>query len=273
MSRRLTTSESDRSLATDPLSSNDSTKPLTILGAPVCPIALPAAARRIISWSLETRSRYVCVANAHTLIEAHDNPRFLEVLDQADLVVPDGMPLVWLLRVRGRNQPHRVYGPKLMDHLMRLAAKEGIPIGFYGSKPEVLCRLVARSARRHPDLRVVYQMSPPFREMRPEEDAEVCAEIRAAGVKLLFLGLGCPKQEQWMAAHSRRLTATMVGVGAAFDFIAGTKPQAPRWMQASGLEWLFRLVHEPRRLWRRYIVQGPRFAVLVALEFLGLHRS
>jgi N-acetylglucosaminyldiphosphoundecaprenol N-acetyl-beta-D-mannosaminyltransferase len=226
------------------------------------------AATEILGWASHGESRYVCIATVNNVIEAHDNPAYQRVMEAADLVTPDGMPLVWGLNLLGVRGATRVYGPDLTPILCQRAAASGIPVGFYGSTPEVLADLTANLARRCPGLRIAYAASPPFMPQTPEEDAAVRERIDRSGVRLLFVGLGTPKQELWMAANSGALRAAMVGVGAAFDFIAGHKRQAPNLLQRLGLEWLFRLVNEPRRLWRRYLYRNPRFVVLFAAQLL-----
>lgn len=242
----------------------------TILGMRVDPTSYREATRAILSWAHKGESRYVCVANVHMVMEAFDHPDFREQVNRADLVTPDGMPLVWMLRMRGYSHQERVYGPDLTLHVCEAAAREGIPVGFYGGRPETLQRLVHNLTQRYPGLRVVYTYSPPFRPLTEEEDQKIVQAIRDAGVRILFVGLGCPKQEWWMAHHHGRIPAVMVGVGAAFDFHAGQVRQAPRWMQRMGLEWAFRLSQEPLRLWRRYLIHNPRFLWYISLEQLGL---
>lgn len=210
----------------------------------------------------------MCLANVHMTMEAHDSAAFRRVVNQADLVCPDGMPLVWLLRRRGRPGQGRVYGPNLTLHVCAAAEAKGLPVGFYGGSRIALERMVARLRARFPGLRIAYTESPPFRPVTPEADQRIVAALNASGVHILFVGLGCPKQEWWMAEHRSRVRAVMLGVGAAFDFLSELKPQAPVWMQRMGLEWLFRLGVEPRRLWRRYLVGNSRFVVHVALEEL-----
>jgi N-acetylglucosaminyldiphosphoundecaprenol N-acetyl-beta-D-mannosaminyltransferase len=201
----------------------------------------------------------VCVATAHMAIECFDDPALRRAVNAADRVTPDGMSLVFALRRLGVGSAARVYGPALLELLCERAAARGIAVGFYGGRPEVLEALTARLLRRHPGLRIPFAWSPPFRPLDATEDAAVRDAIAASGVGILFVGLGCPKQERWMAAHRDALACVQVGVGAAFDFLAGAKPQAPAWMQGAGLEWLFRLACEPRRLWRRYLVGNARF--------------
>jgi N-acetylglucosaminyldiphosphoundecaprenol N-acetyl-beta-D-mannosaminyltransferase len=177
------------------------------------------------------------------------------------------------MRLKGARGQQRVYGPALMLNLLEAAARENIPVGFYGGRPEVLSQLVERMRARYTGLNVAYAFSPPFREMTSEEGDEITEAINNSGTRILFVGLGCPKQEIWMSKHRGRVQAVMLGVGAAFDFHAGVKPQAPLWMQQSGLEWLFRLLTEPRRLWKRYFYNNPRFIILAIVELLGLTRK
>jgi N-acetylglucosaminyldiphosphoundecaprenol N-acetyl-beta-D-mannosaminyltransferase len=153
-----------------------------------------------------------------------------------------------------------------------MAEREGIPVAFYGTGPDVLDRLLRSVRSRFPGLRIAYAWSPPFRQLSQEEDGKVVRDIKDSGARILFVGLSTPKQDRWMAEHKGRLGTVMLGVGAAFDFLAGSKPQAPRWMMAIGLEWLFRLATEPRRLWRRYLTQNPKFMLLFAMQLLRLRR-
>jgi N-acetylglucosaminyldiphosphoundecaprenol N-acetyl-beta-D-mannosaminyltransferase len=155
-----------------------------------------------------------------------------------------------------------------MTHLLDRTAAEGVAIGLYGATPEGLARLLSVCKQRFPELRVTYSYSPPFRPLTTVEDEAVVREINASGAQVLFVGLGCPNQERWIALHKGRVRAVMVGVGAAFDFVAGLKPRAPAWMQSVGLEWLFRLASEPRRLWRRYAFNNPRFMALLLGQYL-----
>jgi N-acetylglucosaminyldiphosphoundecaprenol N-acetyl-beta-D-mannosaminyltransferase len=240
-----------------------------VLGMRVDATTYDDAAWRIVGWAKGGESRYVCVATVNNVMEAHDDGRYLRVMNEADLVTPDGMPLVWGLRRMGIPQATRVYGPDLTPVVLDMAEAEGVPVGFYGGSPRVLDALLATVAGRWPDLRVAHASSPPFRDLSAEEDEEITLSIVASGVRILFVGLGCPKQEQWMADHRDRLPAVMVGVGAAFDFLAGTKRQAPRLLQRAGLEWAFRLAMEPRRLWRRYLRHNPRFALLFGRQLVG----
>jgi len=241
---------------------------------PLLDIAIDAvtpqqAVAHIARWAQQGQSRYVCVANVHMVMEAHDRVEVRRAVQEADLVVPDGMPLVWWLRLMGLRQQPRVYGPDLMLRVCAWAAQAGVPIGLYGAQPQTLRALHARLQERFPRLSIAYQYSPPFRPLSAEEDRGVVEAIRRSGARVLFVALGCPKQELWMAAHRGRVPAVMLGVGAAFDFLAEMKPQAPRWMRHWGLEWLFRLLTEPRRLWRRYLYHNPRFLWLAGRQWLA----
>jgi N-acetylglucosaminyldiphosphoundecaprenol N-acetyl-beta-D-mannosaminyltransferase len=243
-----------------------------ILGMRVDATSYSDATRRVMEWARRAESRYVCCASVNNVMEAYDAAEFRRLMNAADLVTPDGMPLVWGLRRLGAAAATRVYGPELMRRVLAAAAAAGLPVGFYGATEAVLARLRAAVRQWHPELRIAYHFPPPFRPLTAAEDARVTEAIRASGARILFVGLSTPKQERWMAAHRGRVPAVMLGVGAAFDFLAGTKPQAPGWMQRAGLEWLFRLASEPRRLAPRYLKQNPRFALLFSLELAGLRR-
>ena len=228
------------------------------------------AAAKILRMSRTGRAGYVCISTVHMVMEGYDNPDFQDIVNGADLVTPDGMPLVWGLKLLGLREAERVYGPILTPFVCRKLAMEGVPVGFYGGSREVLGKMKAKLLNDYPDLNITYAYSPPFRPLTKEEDHEIVQNIIASGARILFVGLGCPKQERWMAEHCDHLPIVMLGVGAAFDFIAGVKPQAPLWMQIAGLEWLFRLISEPRRLWRRYLYYNPRFLYKFGLQLSGI---
>jgi len=246
-----------------------STVPSTlILGMKVSSTDYQHAASLIASWARQRLSKYVCVASVNNVMESYDSPAFRMLMNEADLVTPDGMPLVWGLKALGQKTATRVYGPDLTPVILETAERAGLKVGFYGGAPEVLPKLLSYVAARHPNLQVAYSFSPPFRPLTAEEDRTVVDEINKSGTSILFIGLNTPKQDYWMAAHKPQVSAVMVGVGAAFDFLSGSKPQAPRWMMRLGLEWLFRLVTEPRRLWKRYSKHNPRFVVLFGWQVL-----
>jgi N-acetylglucosaminyldiphosphoundecaprenol N-acetyl-beta-D-mannosaminyltransferase len=243
-----------------------------VLGMRVDATSYEDASRRVVQWAHQRRSAYVCVATVHMVMEAFDSGEFQRVVNGADLVTPDGVPLVWALKSLGVRGASRVYGPDLMPQVVERAARENVPIGLYGGTPESLETFHQVLKERYPEIRVVCQIAPPFRPLTPEEDEAVTQEIVASGARILFVGIGCPKQENWMVAHKEDIPAVMVGVGAAFDFLTGRVRQAPGWMQAMGLEWAFRLMMEPRRLWKRYAKHNPRFAGLFLLQLLGVRR-
>ena len=230
-----------------------------ILGTRVDGTNYAGAVRAITTWAQAGESRYVCVSTVHMVMEGYDAPAYREIVNHADLVTSDGMPLVWGLRLLGVRHAERVYGPDLTPLLCAKAAALGIPVGFYGSSPEVLSAMTENLRSASPGLDIVFQHSPPFRELSDQEIADEISAIRSSGARIVFVGLGCPKQERWMHARRDELPAVLVGVGAAFDYVGKTKAQAPAFMQAHGLEWLFRMVTEPRRLWRRYLYHNPRF--------------
>jgi N-acetylglucosaminyldiphosphoundecaprenol N-acetyl-beta-D-mannosaminyltransferase len=238
----------------------------SILGVRVDATSYPDATERIVRWAKEGASKYVCIANVNNVMQAHGDQAYLRLMNEADLVTPDGTPLVWGLRMLGLPDATQVCGPDLMPILLKAAAVEGIPVGLFGSTDPVLELLHRWIRERAPKLQVAFSLSPPFRETSPEEEARTVKDINASGARLLFVGLGCPKQERWMAEHRAKVDAVMVGVGAAFDFLAGNKRQAPRWMKRAGLEWSYRLATEPRRLWRRYLLRNPAFVGLFSAQ-------
>lgn len=244
-----------------------------ILGMRVHATSYADAMSRIENWARARESRYLCEAPIHMVMESYDSPEYRRVINGADMVTPGGMPIVWFMRMLGvPNQP-RVYGPFLTMYLCERAAQTGLRVGFYGGSPSALEALVTKLKEKYPALDIGYAYSPPFRPLTEEEDRQVCAEIENSGIQILFVGLGCPKQERWMAAHRPALPVVMLGVGAAFDFISGQKPWAPAWMMRCGLEWLFRLATEPRRLWYRYFWHNPRFVCLAALQLLRKNQA
>jgi N-acetylglucosaminyldiphosphoundecaprenol N-acetyl-beta-D-mannosaminyltransferase len=206
---------------------------------------------------------WLTAAAVNLVMSAHDDPTTMQAVLEATLAVPDGQPLVWALRLLGHARATRVYGPDLMAHYCAHAARTGTPIYLYGGRSEQALELLTKRLReRFPGLRIVGGWSPPFRLLSAEEQAHVVERIDSSGAKVVWVGTGQPKQELWMQEMRPRLAAPLlVGVGAAFDFHAGIVSQAPGWMQHNGLEWLYRLTREPKRLWRRYLTQNPRFLV------------
>ena len=241
-----------------------------ILGVKVSATRMDETVRIIEDW-ITREAQYVCVSGMHGVMECQRDERLRGIHNAAGLVTPDGMSLVWLCKLKGHQRVERVYGPDLMLALCERSPERGYRHFFYGSSPAVLEALAARLLARWPSLQVVGTYAPPFRSLSPQEDAQSVGQIIESRPDVVWVGLGTPKQERWMAEHVDRLGApVLIGVGAAFDFNAGMKRQAPRWMQRNGLEWLFRLLSEPRRLWRRYLVSIPLFAYYLALDALGL---
>lgn len=218
----------------------------------------------IVTLAHRGQGRHVCVASVDSLVRAHDDAAMAGAWREAALVLTDGMPIVWALRLAGHRNAQRVCGPDLLPPLLTRAAHEQLPVWFLGGTPAELQRIVARCAWRFPGLRVVGHCSPPQLPEQPPFDARLVDEINASGARLVLVGLGCPKQEHWMQTHAPHLHAVCIGVGYAFPLMAGTARRAPDWAQRAGLEWAFRLAEEPRRLWRRYLVGNTRFLVLLA---------
>ena len=253
---------------------------MAVLGVGITPTSYEGVVNQIDSWisqrsrGQDVSARYVCVTSVHGIITAQKNPEFRAILNKADIVTPDGMPAVWALRTAGRPEQQRVYGPTLTLALCLQASRRGFRVFLYGGRPEVLPALQSRLEASHPGLVICGSYSPPFRPLTKEEDLYVHRLICQADPDIIFVGISTPKQEQWMFDHLNSFPgAVMVGVGAAFDFHAGRVRQAPLWMQRAGLEWLFRLMSEPTRLWRRYLLETPQFIPYWMLERLGLYRS
>jgi N-acetylglucosaminyldiphosphoundecaprenol N-acetyl-beta-D-mannosaminyltransferase len=233
---------------------------------------------QVLDWMaamIASRTRgYLTAAAVNLVMSAREDPDTMSAVLGATLAVPDGQPLVWALRLLGHPRATRVYGPDLMARFCARAARDGTPIYLYGGRSEQALRLLCeRLLERFPGLRIAGSFSPPFRALTAAEEERVVAEIDGCGAQVVWVGTGQPKQERWMSAMRPRLQAPLlVGVGAAFDFHAGIVPQAPRWMQRNGLEWAYRLIREPRRLWRRYASQNPRFLVGFARQYLRERR-
>ena len=246
------------------------TFPVTqVLGVGVTTLSLDQHVALLTEWARRRdRSRVVCVANVHMLVEGRRDAAFAEILKQADAVTPDGMPLVWFLRRRANPRQERVAGMDLLSALCAAAEREGIGVFFLGSTPDVLEAVGQLLRREHPRLRLAGMESPPFREPTPNEDTALVARIAASEAGFVFVSLGCPKQERWMHAHRDKIRTVMVGMGAAVAVYAGVEPRAPRFMRQLGLEWLFRLIREPRRLWRRYAVTNSLFVWFMLKESL-----
>jgi N-acetylglucosaminyldiphosphoundecaprenol N-acetyl-beta-D-mannosaminyltransferase len=245
-----------------------------VLGVRVDAVQIPDVVSRMEEWiARRDACRYIAVTDMHSLMQAQHAASFKKILGDADLVVPDGFPLVWLGRRKGFALRRRVYGPELMERFCEATAANGYRHFLYGGAPGVAEELAARLTARYPALQIAGVFCPPFRSLTQEEDDEAVSLINRTRPDIVWVGLGAPKQERWMAEHQSRLDApVLVGVGAAFDFHTGRVAQAPPWMREHGLEWLFRLAREPGRLWRRYLIYGTEFVALVLLESLGLKK-
>jgi N-acetylglucosaminyldiphosphoundecaprenol N-acetyl-beta-D-mannosaminyltransferase len=240
-----------------------------VLGTRIDRTSHAESARAAIQWASSSESRYLCFVPVYNVMRGRNQPALQIAMNGADIVNPDGVPLVWALRLLGVTDAVRVYGPDFTQVLLGEAQRNRLPVGFLGSTPVVLAKLVAAVRRKWPDLDIAYECAPPFRPPTAAEDESQVEAINSSGARLLFVGLGCPKQELWMAAHKGRVNAVMLGVGAAFDFLSGEKAQSPRWMMSAGLEWLFRLATEPRRLWKRYLKYNPLFLFLFTIQLLS----
>ena len=222
-------------------------------------------------WSQRRESRYVCICNVHSVVTGRRDPAFGHALENADMCTADGMPVTWMLRHIGFPGQQRINGPDLMWRYLAQAEQRGEPVFFYGNTEDTLAALSARLLQAFPRLQIAGTYSPPFRPLTAAEDTAIAARINASGARVVFVSLGCPKQELWMASMRGRIDAVMIGVGAAFDYHAGTLKRAPLWMQQRGLEWFYRLCTEPRRLWKRYLVTNSLF-IAGALRQLLLHK-
>jgi len=231
----------------------------------------PAVVSARVLEMVKTKTRaYINVCTVHTMLECVDDPHLAEIVNQSTMAVPDGMPLVWLGRkaVPDANV-QRCYGPDLMLALCEAGVSAGVKHCFYGGTPEVLQKLQDNLGKRFPGIKIVEAIAPPFRELTPEESKDVAEQINGAEPDIVWVGLGTPKQDLWMGQMREKLDApVLIAVGAAFTFHAGLLAQAPRWVQRAGLEWLFRLCKEPRRLWKRYILGNPRFLWLLVRQHL-----
>jgi N-acetylglucosaminyldiphosphoundecaprenol N-acetyl-beta-D-mannosaminyltransferase len=244
-----------------------------ILGVGINQVSVAQAVEIIDSWVQSRTQKYVCVTGVHGVMESQRDRNLMKIHNGSGLTVPDGVPLVWISKMRGSNDVTRVYGPDLMLAVCGLGESKGYRHFFYGGKEGVPKELAERLEQRFPEIDVVGQYSPPFRPLTQAEDETVIKAINSANPDIVWVGLSTPKQERWMADHRACLEApVLVGVGAAFDFLSGRLRQAPRWMMNAGLEWLFRLMMEPRRLWKRYTINNVLFLYYLLLEAIGVRR-
>lgn len=238
----------------------------SVTGFPVTALTLNEQIGTILKWASKRRSKAVCVANVHMLMEAHTNPKFAGILREADLVTPDGMPLVWLMQLLGNRLQDRVAGMDILLSLCQGCRAQGTSLFFLGSDPETLEKMRQRLNHEFPGLEIAGMLPLPFRPLTPEEDEAVVEQINQSGAGIVLVSLGCPKQETWINQHRGQVHAVMLGLGAVFPVYAGIHKHAPIWVRRSGLEWLYRLVQEPRRLWKRYLTTIPPFVYLAAKQ-------
>jgi N-acetylglucosaminyldiphosphoundecaprenol N-acetyl-beta-D-mannosaminyltransferase len=242
---------------------------LPVLGAPIDVASWRDSMNRIAGWARNREARTVLACNVHSIVTAQRDPRLRAAIESADLTTADGMPVAWFMSLLRRQRQERIAGPDLMWHYCGEAAGRNEAVFLFGSTAATLGRLTARLLRDFPGLRVVGTIAPPFGDWTPEVEDEMIARINASGAQVVFVGLGCPKQEIWMYRQRGRIQGVMIGVGAAFDFYAGTTRRAPLWMQKSGLEWIWRLMREPRRLLGRYLRTNLRFLLGAIRQVIG----
>jgi N-acetylglucosaminyldiphosphoundecaprenol N-acetyl-beta-D-mannosaminyltransferase len=246
-------------------------KRVNILGVGVSPVNMQMALSCIQSWIARREPNYVIAVPAHCIVECLRHEELRQIYNQAGLVTPDGMPIAWIAKLMGHNHVDRVYGPDLMLAVCESSVSRGYRHFFYGGWPsDVVEKLASRLRERFPGIEIVGTYAPPFRPLTEEEDNKVVEMIDATGADIVWIGLGAAKEEYWAAAHVGKVCApVLIGVGAAFDFHSGLKPQAPRWMMRAGLEWFFRILTEPRRLGPRYLRDNPVFVWRILLQALG----
>ena len=238
----------------------------SVVGFPVSTLSFDEQVNTIMTWAKNCQSKVVCVSNVHMLMEGQWHADFARVLAGADLLTPDGMPLVWMASLLKGQSQERVAGMELMRSLCERAQTMNVSIFFLGATDETLVEIRARLAQEFPLLQIAGMVSPPFRPLSIEEDGAIVRQINQSGAGLLFVSLGCPKQEKWMYERRGKIKATMVGLGGAFPVYAGVKQWAPEWIRNNGLEWLYRLLQEPGRLWKRYVSTIPPFIWLAAKQ-------
>ncbi len=245
------------------------TRSCSVLGMRVDEHDYLSAVEQLRLWS-NGESRYVCCSTVHMAIEAYEKPDFRNFVNSADMVVSDGVPIVWVTRRLGLDRQVRVDAPTLTMKLCAMATEQKIPVGFYGSTPEILRDLIIQILKVFPGLNISYSYSPPFRPLSSTEDQQVVDDICKSGTRLLFVGLGCPKQERWMFEHRGKVPALMLGVGWTFDVLSGHEHMAPRYVQRAGLEWVYRIIQNPKKVGRRHLRTDPKFVVLSLGQVLGL---
>jgi len=239
-----------------------------VVGFPVTALPFQAQIELILQWANQRFSKVICVANVHMLMEAHSNPAFGSILANADMVTPDGMPIVWLMKIMGDRDQDRVAGMDILMALCHQMSFQQTSIFFVGSEPSILNKIRQRLHQEFPKLKIAGMEPLPFRPLTLEEDEAIVQKINASGAGVILVSLGCPKQEIWMSQHQGKVRAVMIGLGGAFPVYAGVHKWAPLWIRQTGFEWLYRLIQEPQRLWRRYFVTIPPFIYLAVKQVL-----
>lgn len=237
----------------------------SVLNIPITETSLSKAAETVIEWSGDKTGRYVGVREVASVMAMHEDPYLLKVAQNANMNVPDGMPLVWLGKLKGYSV-ERACGPDLMDYVIREGQKFNIKHYLFGGKEGVAEKLIHNFTMKYPHAQFVGYNCPPFRKLTDDENEALISDINSSGAHVVWVGISSPKQDVWMSENVNKLDATLIGVGAAFDFHSGVVKRAPIWMQKSGLEWLHRLLSEPKRLWRRYLILAPKFIFKIAIR-------
>ncbi len=264
-------SAADQSLSEGIVARFSAQERVNILGVGVSAVNMETALRQTESLLDRGEQGYVCVTGVHGIMEAQSDNSFRDILNHSFITTPDGMPTVWLGRIHGFKHMSRVYGPDYMVAVCERSVTKGYRHFLYGGKTGVAEELRAELTRRFPGLQIVGTYTPPFRPLNAEEEADLRSQLERSQADVLWCGLSTPKQERFMAAYSQRMPVKlMVGVGAAFDLLSGNLSEAPDWMKKAGLQWLYRLIKEPRRLWRRYLINNPKFSWLTLLQLAGL---
>ncbi|MCT8166643.1 MULTISPECIES: WecB/TagA/CpsF family glycosyltransferase [unclassified Pseudomonas] len=243
-----------------------------VIGSPIDCLTWGRALAKVRQFSESGEGHYVCICNVHSVVTARLDPRFSSVIENADMATSDGAPVAWLMRRLGVSGQQRINGPDLMWAYCKEASLRGEPIFLYGGAATTLELLKKKLLEQMPGIVIAGAYSPPFRALSPVEDTQIVDMINASGAKTVWVSLGCPKQELWMAEHRDKIKAVMIGVGAAFDYHAGVITRAPRWMRDNGFEWLHRLCSEPRRLFKRYFITNTLFVYFAMRQLLRLDR-
>ena len=244
-----------------------------VLDFPITALCLNEQIQTILEWASEHKSKTVCVANVHMLMEAYWNPDFAGVLKNADIVTPDGMPLVWMMKKLGATSQDRVAGLDILASVCESAPKKNVSVFFLGSQKQILSGMRSKLEKEYPELNIAAMEPLPFRPLTESEDEALIKKINESGAGIVFVSLGCPKQEKWIAEHKDKIHAVMIGLGGAFPVYAGLQKRAPRIVRESGFEWLYRWLQEPRRLWGRYTKTIPPFMWLAMKQLINANSS